>query len=141
MTHPSHPPSPPPSHPTGGPGHERRDVDVGAVIRFGWGLFGLIVITLVVSWAIEVALDRRQAALSPPASPLAGEYGPEEPPAPRLQVDPLGDLERLRASEDAMLEGYGWVDRQHGVVRVPIGQAMRMLVERGGTGGRGEVRP
>jgi len=136
MTHPSH----------GNGGHERRDIDVGAVLRFVWGLFGLILVTLLVTWAIELALDRRQAALSPKASPLAGEYGPTEPPAPRLQVDPLGDLERLRASEDAILEGYGWVDRRGGIVRIPIEQAMKMLVERppaatGGTSGSGEVRP
>jgi hypothetical protein len=135
MTHPTHS-----GVPGGGPGHERRDVDVGAVIRFAWGLLGLIVVTLAVSWGIDVVLDRHQAAISPPASPLAGQYGPQEPPAPRLQVDPLGDLERLRASEDAVLQDYGWVDRQKGVVRLPIEQAMKLLVERGGDGGS-EVRP
>jgi hypothetical protein len=133
MTHPQS------DFPGGGRGHEHRDVDAGAVIRFGWGLLGLIVVTLAVSWGLEIVLDRHQAAISPPASPLA-EYGPQEPPAPRLQVDPLGDLERLRASEDAVLQEYGWVDRQKGVVRVPIEQAMRLLVERGGDGG-GEARP
>lgn len=132
MTHPS-------SH-SAGPGHERRDVDASAIIRFGWGLLGLIVVTLAVSWGVEVMLDRHEAAISPPASPLAGQYGPQEPPAPRLQVDPIGDLDRLRASEEAVLQGYAWVDRQKGVVRVPIEQAMKMLVERGGDGG-GEVRP
>lgn len=145
MTHPS-------SHQQSGPGHERRDIDVSAVLRFGWGLLALIVVTFIASWAIELALDRREAALSPPASPLAGEYGPNEPPAPRLQVDPLGDLARQRAAEATILNGYGWVDRKGGVVRIPIEQAMKMLVEQraglpggaaatGGTSGRGEVRP
>jgi len=140
MTHPS-------SHtPHGSGGHERRDIDVGAVLRFCWGLLGLILFTFLVTWVIELALDRREAAQSPPASPLAGDYGPTEPPAPQLQVDPVGDLARLRAREDAILDGYGWVDRRGGVVRIPIERAMKMLVERraaatGGTSGGGEGRP
>jgi hypothetical protein len=57
-----------------------------------------------------------------------------EPPAPRLQSKPKGDLERLRAHERAKLETYGWTDRQAQVARIPIGRAMQLLSERGLTG-------
>lgn len=53
------------------------------------------------------------------------------PPTPRLQVVPEKDLQHLRASEDARLDTYGWVDRDHNVVRVPISRAMKLLSERG----------
>ncbi len=53
------------------------------------------------------------------------------PPEPRLQVAAKADLDRLRAVESEQLERYGWVDRDHGVVRIPIEQAMKLLRERG----------
>jgi len=53
------------------------------------------------------------------------------PPEPRLQTDPHGDLLKLREAEDHILNSYGWVDRNAGVVRIPIEQAMKLTVARG----------
>jgi hypothetical protein len=52
-------------------------------------------------------------------------------PAPVLQTDPGQDLARLRAGEDQALNTYYWVDRQNGVVHIPIDQAMKQIVARG----------
>ncbi len=40
------------------------------------------------------------------------------------------DLRAMRAREDSVLNGYGWVDRTAGKVRVPINRAMEMAVQR-----------
>lgn len=53
------------------------------------------------------------------------------PPAPRLQSNPQADLRALRAAEDARLSSYGWVDRNKGVVHIPIEEAMRDIAIRG----------
>jgi hypothetical protein len=53
------------------------------------------------------------------------------PPLPRLQSAPIGDLRDMRAAEDQILTGYGWVDQPHGVVRIPIDRAMDLLAQRG----------
>jgi hypothetical protein len=53
------------------------------------------------------------------------------PPEPRLQTDPRDDMANLRRSEDDVLDSYGWVDRNAGVVRIPIERAMTLVVERG----------
>jgi hypothetical protein len=37
----------------------------------------------------------------------------------------------LRREEDAILTSYGWVDRQAGVVRIPIDVAMQQVLEEG----------
>jgi hypothetical protein len=37
------------------------------------------------------------------------------------------ELVNLRESQTAMLEGYHWVDRREGIVRIPIEQAMDIL--------------
>jgi hypothetical protein len=52
-------------------------------------------------------------------------------PASTLQTDPAQDLVRLRAREDQALNTYYWVDRQNGVVHIPIDQALKQIVARG----------
>jgi hypothetical protein len=37
----------------------------------------------------------------------------------------------MRAAEDKILNGYGWVDREHGVARIPIDRAIDLLAQRG----------
>jgi hypothetical protein len=55
----------------------------------------------------------------------------KEPPGPQLQTQPFKDLYMLRQGEDDRLHGYGWVDKGAGATRIPIEDAMRLVVERG----------
>jgi hypothetical protein len=55
----------------------------------------------------------------------------ELPPAPRLEPQPRHDLREWLARERALLGGYAWVDREAGVVRIPIERAIEILEEEG----------
>ena len=44
------------------------------------------------------------------------------------QNTPVTDLKAMRAAEDRVLQHYGWVDKQQGVVHIPIDQAKEKLV-------------
>jgi hypothetical protein len=114
-------------------GHERRDVRASTVVKWGAGIFGLVLFTVAAMWLVLGRLETREERRSAPASPLAS-YGPQEPPRPRLQTDARGELDRLRASEREQLDGYGWVDRDAGTVHIPIDEAMGLLVQRRGSG-------
>jgi hypothetical protein len=57
-----------------------------------------------------------------------------EPPAPRLQIDPAADLAQLRAEKEEELNSYYWIDKQNGVVHIPIDQAMQKIVKNGADG-------
>lgn len=50
---------------------------------------------------------------------------------PRLEIDPATDLAAFRAQQRGELGSYGWVDRAHGVVRIPIEQAMKDVAAAG----------
>ncbi|HJQ84172.1 MAG TPA: hypothetical protein VKA21_08855, partial [Candidatus Binatia bacterium] len=63
----------------------------------------------------------------PPPSPVA-RLLPEAPPEPRLEVAPAAELQALRREEEARLHGYGWVDRDAGIVRIPIERAIELTV-------------
>ena len=45
-------------------------------------------------------------------------------PEPRLQTDPPDDLAKLRTREEKELNTYHWVDRDKGVIHVPIEKAI-----------------
>jgi hypothetical protein len=111
--------------------HEESDVNIRAI--FGFAL-GLAIATLFVSflvWVLFQYLASREGRKVTPEYPLAMQQKNRLPPEPRLQTNPRQDLLDLRAQEDAILNSYGWVDKNNGVVRVPIEQAIRMTVQRG----------
>lgn len=52
-------------------------------------------------------------------------------PAPALQKTPQNDLKRFELEQRMALSGYGWVDRPKGIARIPIEEAMRIVIARG----------
>lgn len=117
-------------HATGGDagaGHELSDLKPRTIAIFGLALSVVVAACLIVAaWMFDFFAARRAEEDRPP-SPLARA---ESPAGALLQVNAPSDLARLRAEEDATLSTYGWVDREAGIVRIPIDQAMRLLVER-----------
>jgi len=110
--------------------YEKADVQEGAIVRAG---IILAVVTLLSGVAVLVlfrAFLAREIGREPPPPPLAQAAG-REAPEPRLQARPADDVIALRAEEREALTGYGWVDEQKGVVRIPVEEAMRILAERG----------
>jgi hypothetical protein len=56
----------------------------------------------------------------------------EEPmPEPRLQPDPQGDMADYRAWAEQESHSYGWIDRNRGIVRIPVEEARRRILDRG----------
>ncbi len=97
-----------------------------------------VTFTFVAHLVFHGLADREQAA-SPPASPLAAEYAVKLPPEPRLQEHPKLDLDVLRAAEEKTLSTLAWVDRDAGIVQVPIERAMEMLLAKGLAARQGPV--
>ena len=54
-----------------------------------------------------------------------------EPPQPRLQTDPSEDLAKFLVDEDKRLNTYYWIDKEKGIVHIPIEQAMQELAAEG----------
>jgi hypothetical protein len=106
-------------------GFEETDVNVVAVGKFAIAL--LLVILAAMALLVGVfkyfqSMDGGRAVSVDPAKVF---------PQPQLQKTPIPDLKAVRAAEDQVLNSYGWVDQQNGVARIPIAQAMEMVVQRG----------
>ena len=118
---------------TGPKGYEERDVAFRPIVLGAIGLVGLCLATVGLMAVLERTLVTREAARSEAPSSLAATYGRTEPPAPRLQAHPRRDLATLLERDRQRLEGYGWVDRAAGRVRIPAARAMELLLAEGGT--------
>jgi hypothetical protein len=111
--------------------HEKSDVNVRAILAVGAGLAAVTTVLAGVVWLLVLFLARSAADNAPREFPLAAAHEQRLPPEPRLQTDPREDLLTLRQDEERLLRSYGWVDKDAGVVRIPINEAMRLTLERG----------
>ncbi|HEX9445099.1 MAG TPA: hypothetical protein VGA73_13320 [Candidatus Binatia bacterium] len=105
-------------------GHEPRDLDPRRIALFGAGLAVVVIVAAGATLLLELYVAERAPA--PPPAQVR-----EATPEPLLQVNGAEELGRMRAEEDAALHSYGWVDRERGVVRIPIDAAMQALVKKG----------
>jgi len=107
---------------------EARDLSL-AVLGVSLVLLAVVVAAAMGGMGLILgALETREEGRQPESSPLAVE---PTPPQPRLETLP-GELRRRReAAQQQVLESYAWLDRQQGIVRIPVERAMEVLAERG----------
>lgn len=110
-------------------GHETEDLGFRVLVVLVAGIGLLVGVTLLLMAWLFGLLEARQGRLDVSPSPLAEER--QLPPEPVLEVAPGEELRRLRATEEALLQQYAWVDPEAGIVRIPIDRAMELLAEEG----------
>jgi hypothetical protein len=109
-------------------GHEANVIGSRAVFIFGAALAAITIIVLLLMGGLFRLFDRQEAKTDPGPALLANTRQPT--PEPHLQIAPIKDLQAIQASEENRLHSYGWVDRDNGVVRIPIRRAIELLLER-----------
>jgi hypothetical protein len=112
-----------------GSGHEHTDANVWIIVKFGiWLAISAVVIHVGLGFLFALFVKQSEETIH--EFPLAGQEH-RLPAAPRLQQFPENEFHDFRLREEAVLHQYGWVNKETGVVRMPIEQAMRLTVERG----------
>jgi uncharacterized protein (DUF58 family) len=107
--------------------HSRGGTDLNVRLVVGAALLLLAVIAVVLAVMTLFAPPPGGASVGDDLDRAPFEGGSR----PGLSVDPARELEELRAEEDERLQSYSWVDRERGIVGIPIEQAMKLLVEEG----------
>ena len=105
------------------------DIRFGKAAAAAGGLLLLIVAGMVIS--LGAYLYDRTLTADPGRDPAMFTRPGVLPPAPAFQTDPHAELLRLRAAEDSILTGYGWVERDSGLARIPVARAMAIIAARG----------
>jgi hypothetical protein len=116
----------PTTPPSGTPLQERSDISVTRVLRIA-ALAFVAAILIHVGAAVLLFRWRKHFV----TAPSRWEKVRPPPPEPRLERRNGEALARVREREQRRLTGYGWVDRSAGVVRIPIDDAINLLLQRG----------
>ena len=112
-------------HSPNGAGHETSEVSVRLIVV---SLAFLAVFTAAVCLLVVGIFRYFHATYQADAAERAQ---PVVPPTPRIEVAPWEEYQRLKVEEDHILGTYAWVNKETGVVRVPIDRAIDMLSAKG----------
>jgi hypothetical protein len=109
--------------------HELSDLNPKNIAVFGVILAVTLIVVLVITYALFRHFHNVEMRNQIAPSPLS--YTPKPPPEPHLSVNPGQSLKTARAAEESILNSYDWVNREQGLVRIPISRALEILAERG----------
>jgi hypothetical protein len=117
-------------------GYEVSDAHLRPVLATAIALVVVTGVVVLILWGLMSVLERIEQRTDPPRSPVASDH--QQVPKPRLQPliglndrTPAQDLVLMKQRNSEILGSYGWVDREKGIVRIPIEQAMKIVGERG----------
>jgi hypothetical protein len=128
--------------------HEKSDVNVRALL---WFFIIFVVFAALTHLVLYLQFQgyrklMRGGKTQAPLTSVARPADAAVPPEPRLQPfatrnvsgvvnppntnTPVTDMEQMRAAEQQALHTPGWVDKQKGIVRLPIEVAKQLAVQR-----------
>jgi hypothetical protein len=102
--------------------YERSDMETGGIT---WIAVGLGLLVLAVPLLMPLVYPQSMRHISPAAPPALSAD------APKLEITPSDDLRRFDRASKQLADSYGWVDRKHGVVRIPVARAVERLLHQG----------
>ncbi len=111
------------------PDYKDRDILLKPILIFLLGLTALTVVILFLLAGFFRFMDREADRRDVPESPLAAER--VLPPEPRLEVEEKQALEEYMSDMREILDNYEFRDPDAGKVRIPVDQAIDILVDRG----------
>ncbi len=120
--------------------YEHEDLNPHGVMYFMIGLAVVVVVIYFIVFGMYHFLDTyeqtHQAAMSPMVTPQTDtrtvtHADTQAFPEPRLEESERTQLRQYIEDEDRKLVTYDWVDKNKGVVQIPIERAMDLIVQRG----------
>ena len=112
------------------PGYETRDADTSGVLKFLLFLGVALAIVLASCFVIFRYFAVHEQNEAATESPFADTR--QLPLGPQLQVNPREDWLKFREEQQKSLEApLAWENQSAGTVRVPIEEAMDLLVKKG----------
>jgi hypothetical protein len=110
--------------------YEHTDAHVGPMVKFAlWLVISAVIVQVGLAGMYWLLIRESSERADTRRYPLA--VNGRLPAEPRLQQFPRNELYEFRMKEEAELHSYGWVDKNAGIVHIPIEDAMRLMLQRG----------
>lgn len=100
---------------------ERMDVPPSLLMKLAVGVAAFV---LAVPLVMPLIYPQARQTRSPQLPDIA-------PAAAVLEVNPHARLVQFERENSAALDRYGWIDRDHDLVQIPIARAMELIAQRG----------
>jgi hypothetical protein len=112
--------------------YEHTDIDPSIGYRFAVWLTVAMVLSVGIVYGTFWVFEGQRRARDEAARqfPLAAGVD-KEAPSPRLQTQPFKDIYLLKQHASERLEQFGWVDKDGGIVHLPIDYAMELTLKQG----------
>jgi hypothetical protein len=116
---------------------EASDINTRSILRSFLYLGITVGVTFFVTFYIFRFMTNRAAHSDSVMPPSHQDIGPTLPPEPRLQGvkghvnDPQQDHRDKIAADEKANQLYSWVDKQAGTARIPVDEAMKIIVSKG----------
>jgi len=127
--------------------HEKSDVNVRGLFAFGIAFIIFAAVShfvLLVMYHqfvkheknnqhVPLTMMERPGSMTVPATPRLQPFSDVVPPKLYTPITntPVTDMNEMRAAQEQALNSYGYVDRQKGVVHIPIEEAKKLALQRG----------
>ncbi|HXY40074.1 MAG TPA: hypothetical protein VEQ10_10400 [Vicinamibacteria bacterium] len=115
-------------------GYETLDAQAGATYRAGLYILGAMFLAALIAVPVFWVLARQETRSQPPVRTVVHRQAAADAPAggfPRLVSSEPAVLAAFRRHEDELLNGYAWVEKDRGIARMPVSEAMRIVGQRG----------
>lgn len=110
--------------------YEERDINVRDVTMIAVAVLVCTIGIVCVLYLLFSYMRNLKAQESPPTSPVERRVY-QYPPEPRIQESPAFDYESMRYEAEWELHHYQWIDKQKGIVAIPIDKAIDIVAKRG----------
>jgi len=120
--------------------HNIDDINVWGIVKFAIGLLIIGIVAYIGLYGLLRLFEHQQQASERPTPLMARGAEDRLPPPPRLQMMPGSpsqfktpdyEMKGMIDEEEKTLNSYGWVNKENGVVRIPIDQAMKLVLQKG----------
>ncbi len=102
--------------------YERTDIESSGIAWLAAGLALFVIATPLLMPLVFPQSTQHRTRSAPPAFSSN---------SPRLELTPEQDLKNIERSEAQLVNSYGWIDRSHGILRIPVRHAMELLAQKG----------
>jgi len=108
-----------------------REINLRGVIGSGIALAAVALVVSLLMWWLLRGFSSFDEKRDVRLTPIETANPQQPPPEPRLQIAPNDDMKEMQEKENRELTQPAWVDRQQGIVRVPIDLAMEVMISKG----------
>lgn len=112
-----------------GKGYEEKDVNVRPIVAVGIGLLVFLLLSLLLTKGIFMGLKYMETKKEKPAFFMIVEK--ERTAAPYLEAQPAKDYQQYLQEQTEFVQSYGWINKQEGIVRIPVDRALQIIAQRG----------